>query len=137
MTLADARVRCTQDSEATGVTGFLHLPRPQSLADSQLYMDLYTSNTNDNRFLWDVSEVLPMTDPRTWVYSDGSPVSWFNWRSGEPNNYAGNGEHVINSSFDGRWNDVPTNVEHVFMCTYPLPAGAKDICPAWLQDFLP
>ena len=136
MTPADGRARCTQDSEDAGVTGFLHLPRPKSLAENQLYMDLYKSNSNDDHFPWDVSEVLPMTDPRSWVYSDGSLVSWFNWRSGEPNNYQGNGEHSVQSSLDGRWNDMPSDREHVFMCTYPLPAGAEDICP-WLQDFVP
>ena len=136
MTPADGRVRCTQDSEAAGVTGFLYLPRPKSLAENQLYMNLYTSNSNNNDFLFDVSEVLPMTDPRTWVFSDGSPVSWFNWKSGEPNNYKGNGEHVVVVTTAGLWNDNSPSSSYVFMCTYHLPAGAEDICP-WLQEFLP
>ena len=35
---------------------------------------------------WDIVEVLLATNPRTWVYRDGSPAFYFKWADDEPNN---------------------------------------------------
>ena len=84
LTIAEGRARCDQDSEdvAAGdasVSGFLHFPMPRNEAENQLFYDILGGG-----FL-DITEILPSTSPRSWVYRDGSPVTWFKWFTGEPN----------------------------------------------------
>ena len=153
----DARARCDQDSEDAGVPGFLHLPMPRNAAENEIYYDIISQHdiiTGYNDVAWlDIVEVQPPTSPRTWVYKDGSPVTWFNWHSGEPNNYRGgkpnnepniqmfsapaNSEAARGTSHKrtGRkWNDRnPANLS-LGVCTYFLPAGAENDC-AWLHEF--
>ncbi len=42
----------------------------------------------------------------TFLWVDGSPVTYTNWNAGEPNN-AGGGEDYATIAFNGTWNDVP------------------------------
>lgn len=137
MTIAEGRARCDQDSEdvAAGdasVFGFLHFPMPRNDAENQLFYDILGGG-----FL-DITEILPSTSPRSWVYRDGSPVTWFKWFTGEPN-HPNKERHV--EMFNGRlnkryWNDIDGNYpghQRNVNCIYFLPAGAEKICP-WLQD---
>lgn len=39
-----------------------------------------------------------------FVWVDGTPVSFSNWNSGQPDNYC-SGEHFVHMMRDGRWND--------------------------------
>ena len=136
----EAQARCDQDSEDAGVPGFLHLPMPRNEMENQIYFDLISHQAVP---AWlDILEVLPRTSPRSWMYKDGSPVSWFNWNAGEPNNYRGTNETEVqifaaddrySSTIYGKWNDMsPTN--SLVLCTYFLPAGAETDC-TWLHDF--
>ena len=84
--------------------------------------------------------MLPVTHPRSWVYRDGSPVTWFNWHSSEPNNPAfennielGYGSVAANDQW---WNDVAgnRNYQRQVICTNLLPAGAQNNC-TWLNNF--
>jgi hypothetical protein len=40
-----------------------------------------------------------------WVFTDGTPLTYTNWGSGEPNN-SGNLEHSAQIGFGGIWNDI-------------------------------
>ena len=130
-----ARAACNQDSEDAGFAGFLHLPMPRNEAENQIYFDIISGT---ERHAWlDIVEVMPRTSPRTWVYKDGSPVTWFNWKSGEPNNYRNTNETEVmmlnNENFPGQWNDQ-YNSNRLSVCTYFLPAGAENDC-TWLSEF--
>ena len=140
MTQSDGRAKCAQDSDAatpedSTVTEFLHLPRPRNLVENQFYIALNGIYSTDVHFWLDMSEVLPITGDRRWVYNDGSPVPWSHWHPNEPNN-AGNEEHSVQMGVGGMWNDINNRHMQTSICTYHLPAGAEEICP-WLQDFVP
>ena len=115
---------------------FLSLPRPRSDAENNLYFETFHARTEthrDDRFWLDISEAHPATDPRKWVYSDETPVSWTNWKDGEPNDH-GDGEPLVEVDPNRFWNDVKDSTEHMFMCVYYLPVGAENACP-WLLDY--
>ena len=138
----DAQARCDQDSEDAGVPGFLHLPMPRNAAENEIYFNIISKQPSP---AWlDIVEVNPTspTSPRSWVFKDGSPVTWVNWNKNEPNNYKGGvpgkepqvqmysaGDNGIN----GKWNDQ-YNSARLVVCTYFLPAGAENDC-TWLHEF--
>ena len=88
----------------------------------------------------DITEVLPNTNPRSWVYRDGSPVTYFHWYRGvrdEPNTpESENHVEIGYGAYGEGWNDVNGDSTHQsqVVCTYFLPAGAQNTCP-WLNDF--
>uniref|UniRef100_A0A8C4RNL5 Mannose-binding protein C-like n=1 Tax=Erpetoichthys calabaricus TaxID=27687 RepID=A0A8C4RNL5_ERPCA len=47
----------------------------------------------------------------------GNPVTFTNWKSGEPNNYNGNEDCSIITS-DGIWNDVPCSRSYTIICQF-------------------
>jgi hypothetical protein len=49
-----------------------------------------------------------------WLWSDGSPNSFTNWGSGEPNN-SGN-EDCLHIYTDGRWNDIACSASQTYIC---------------------
>ena len=56
----------------------------------------------------------------TWVWSDGTPTTWTNWNSGEPNN-SGNEDcmhlyHYPAQSYDKRWNDANCGSGYPYLC---------------------
>ena len=131
--LSDARAVCEQDSEAAVAAGFLHLPMPQSEGENRVYLSLIAGS---GQHAWlDIDEVMPRRSPRTWVYRDGSPVTWFNWSGpSEPNNNKGHEDQVEMYHATGKWNDRPDNANRVAVCSYFLPAGAENDC-TWLREF--
>ena len=125
-----AQAKCDQDSADAAVSGFLHLPMPRNEVENQIYLDIIRQQTSP---AWlDIVEVQPKTSPRTWVYKDGSPVTWFNWKSSEPNNVRGI-ETEVEMEATGKWNDHH-QVGRPAVCTYFLPAGAENEC-TWLHEF--
>ena len=52
---------------------------PRNEAENQIYFDLISIRGHGPRVWLDIVEVQPRTSPRSWVYKDGSPVTWFNW----------------------------------------------------------
>ena len=76
---------------------------------------------------------IPATDPRKWIYGDGTPISWSNWKHDEPNDH-GDGEPYVEVDPDELWNDVSSETFRKFMCVHYLPAGAEETCP-WLIDY--
>ena len=132
-----AHAMCDQDSALaaehlgdTTVSGFFHLPWPRDDAQNEFYDGL----TPDYQAIWlDISEQLPMTNPRQWVNSDGVYITWTKWHPREPNNYQGSGEHNV-ELYNGAWNDSPGRHAKTVVCTYALPGGAENLCP-WLRDF--
>ena len=56
-----------------------------------------------------------------WV--DGSPLQYTNWRPGEPTTrgLAGNDENCVEVDLsDGKWNDEDCNSKRAFICEKPL-----------------
>ena len=136
---AEAQASCDQDSVAAGFldVGFLNLPMPRSSAENQIYLDLF----NPKHMWLDIVEVMPRTSPRKWVFRDGTPVTWFNWSPGNPDNFDDRNENAImmyGKTMEGfeaaEWND--SNEENIrgVACTYFLPAGAEKTC-TWLREF--
>ena len=134
MTHEEAQTRCNQHSDEAGFSGFLHLPMPRNEKENQIYFDIIKSQ-EQNAWL-DIAEVQPPTSPRSWVYKDGSAVTWTNWESGEPNNWRGDLETQADmKSTNGKWNDSnPSDDNRRAVCTYFLPAGSEKNCP-WLYDY--
>ena len=130
MNFAEGRVRCDADSDAVGVSGFLSMPVPRSDAENQIYFDIISGG---NAYL-DIAEVLPITNPRSWVYRDGSPATYLPWSPDEPNHPQT--EHNVEIGWEGKitWNNSPSSRLKLIVCTYALPAGAENTCP-WLSDF--
>lgn len=56
----------------------------------------------------------------TFLWVDGSPITYTNWSPGEPNNAGGgNGEDYAIMFTNGRWNDGPGGPAHSFMQLRP------------------
>jgi cysteine-rich repeat protein len=78
------------------------------------------------------SDFLDPTSPRwiglndkaiegSFVWSSGEPLSYTNWRSGEPNDSGGNEDCVEQRWSDGKWNDNNCTQTRLFICEYPPP----------------
>ena len=133
MTHEEAQTLCDQHSDEAGFSGFLHLPMPRNEKENQIYLDIIKSE-EQNAWL-DIAEVQPPTSPRSWVYKDGSAVTWTNWKSGEPNNNKGLSETQAEMWLEnGEWNDAPPSYNNSVVCTYFLPSGSEKNCP-WLYDY--
>ena len=102
-----------------------------------MYFDIFHAHmriAEHDRYWLDISELEPATNPRKWVNTDGTPVSWANWRDGEPNNHGDDGEPLVEVDHERLWNDVKETTEHQFLCVYYLPVGAEKTC-TWLSDY--
>jgi hypothetical protein len=53
----------------------------------------------------------------TWVWITGEPMTYSNWRAGEPNN-AGDGEDcmIIEGELGGTWDDRPCDRQYAYLC---------------------
>jgi len=58
--------------------------------------------------------------PDTWVWSDGSPVTYTHWGPSEPNNLLGNEACVELNRFDPNpgWNDQPCDYTWKYVCEF-------------------
>ena len=158
------RERCEEDSAAAGVSGFLHLPMPQSEDENEIYRNIINNQKsydyqalNHNFMYLDITEVQPQTLPRTWELKNGTSATWFNWN---PNLL-----HVTNPNYElpkaelleygvrpyiqmdpatGLWTDVKEEMidytgevvktPGTIVCSYFLPAYSLTYCP-WLSEF--
>ena len=145
MNVEDGRARCNQDSEDASVSGFLHMPMPRSDAENQIYIDLIesslaTSANSPRNTLLGINEVYPQTSPRSWVLENGSPATYFNWYTGEPNDLNTEPFVLLHPTLGGKWNDISANRPNgtpyllKIVCSYYLPVEAQGLCP-WLSDF--
>ncbi len=100
----------TAEAEAMSLGG--HLVSVNDLAEQTFI---------DNSFLVGAYERLPLwiglndfASEGNFVWSSGEPVTFLNWKSGEPNNLGGNEDYVAANwdyarflGFKGSWNDTP------------------------------
>ncbi|AKT37573.1 CotH kinase family protein [Chondromyces crocatus] len=54
----------------------------------------------------------------TFVWTDGSPLDYTDWASGEPNNYADD-EHCVHLTGGGQWNDLFCTSDGRYVCRLP------------------
>ena len=55
----------------------------------------------------------------TFVSTDGSPLTFTNWKTDEPNDY-GSGEDAVVIRSDGLWNDDALTKVYKFICIYNI-----------------
>ncbi|XP_070535739.1 macrophage mannose receptor 1-like [Ptychodera flava] len=81
-----------------------------------------------------------------YIWSDGTPTDYVNWKPGEPNDYNGEEEcGTILTHSDGGWNDQNCGVRLPFICkkfnhsltpiTYPPTTPMPGPCPAEWNEF--
>ena len=140
MSQTDARNNCFHDSAETAGeeyrSGFLTLPQPKDKHENFWFRYLFITHAEtdkNDRYWLDITEELPATNPRKWVYSDGTPVLWTRWQDGQPNNH-GDGEPSVEGDYDEFWHDVSDKTENKFMCVYYMPHDARYDCQ-WLHDY--
>ena len=55
-------------------------------------------------------------DNSRWLWIDGSRVTYTNWYSGEPNGALEKCGEMYPSSYKGKWNDAPCNINRYYLC---------------------
>ncbi|XP_035670035.1 uncharacterized protein LOC118411665 [Branchiostoma floridae] len=67
---------------------------------------------------------------RAIEWTDGSPVDYTNWASGEPNDFDGSGrENCVEMYADGRWNDINCFGRLGFVCETSLQITSNTVEP--------
>jgi len=110
---------------------FVHLPIPRDDDQNSFYYNLVGKQREWDMWLGITDEV----SEGTWMGDDGEPITWFNWRNKEPNNFQG-GEHwlemdLTDNRYLGKWNDwffaadkterLNYTNENKVICTFVLP----------------
>lgn len=105
-------------AEAQAVSAGGHLVAINSAAEQNFLTTAFLSSPNDRSIYW-----IGINDSAVeglYVWSNGDPVGFTNWHSGEPNDFGGNEDFgainwkfaedpIGNAGFQGSWNDVPLN----------------------------
>ena len=91
-------------------------------------------DSQTNNFLKEITSSPIWTSGRKqgshWEWADGSRISYKNWKSGEPNNYA-DGEHCLEFNVQyrrGKWNDRHCPYKMCTICQYHLGADYGSNC---------
>jgi hypothetical protein len=105
------RTWSASETACTALGTTCHLVSIHSAEENQIVLDMISGSTWIG--LNDVSK------EGTWVHTDGTPVDYKRWHSGEPNNYLNNEDYGMMYS-DGTWNDgnnPNAGLESVCKCT--------------------
>ncbi|RUS76015.1 hypothetical protein EGW08_016220 [Elysia chlorotica] len=70
-----------------------------------------------------------------FIWSDGSPITWSNWRNGEPNNW-GSGEDCVVLRSGGDWDDRSCNYRYTYLCkmVHPADYSQSDPCNSYSSN---
>ncbi|XP_077206965.1 pulmonary surfactant-associated protein D-like [Paroedura picta] len=89
------------------------LASPKNAAENSALQEVAK---RDSKFAFlDVNDI--QTEGR-FVYANGAPVSYTNWKSGEPNNYNGVEDCVIILHENGLWNDYNCDTKSLIVCEF-------------------
>lgn len=96
-----------------------HLASVHSAAEDHFLNLLSQQGSAGNKHTW-----IGFNDRQaegTYGWTDGSPVDYSNWHSGEPNDYDSREDCVELNFFelDGTWNDHFCSEQHRFICKMP------------------
>ena len=125
---------------------------PKNDDENQIYTDILKdqSKTWKHQRAWlDITEKVKTSElsnseqpnlERSWIFRDGTPVTWFKWGKGEPSNPKT--EHRVEirvkdspENLPAVWNDLnERRTDRLTICTYLLPADSEKHC-SWLKDF--
>ena len=69
----------------------------------------------------------------TWVWEDGSTVTYTNWDTSEPNDW-GSGEDCGYIKTSGKWNDYPCDTSHNFICQFTTKGSCGPCATGYYPD---
>ncbi|KAJ8044852.1 Lectin 1 [Holothuria leucospilota] len=108
-----------------GVTG--HLVSIHSAAEQSFVYELFKSltaapTTTRNPWFPQLNIGLRVEQGKSLSWSDGSPVDYTNWYSGEPNGWNAYGQISDGTGKNGLWYDNDNAYLRPFMCKIPRPS---------------
>ncbi|XP_037048504.1 C-type lectin mannose-binding isoform-like [Bradysia coprophila] len=96
----------------------MQLAMINSAEEQALVSNLIDRSSFANNRLWTSGNDLAC--PRNWYWSsNGSPIKYYSWKAGEPNNFLDTNERCINlmPKVDNyQWNDAPCDHSYYFIC---------------------
>ena len=93
-----------------------NIAMPSSQEKQNILSD-YLSDRSINAPVWIGLE----RDNQSFVWADGSPLTWTSWQDGRPNNDAGEADCVVLRQAE--WNDASCLRNRSFVCEIRQPAG--------------
>ena len=52
----------------------------------------------------------------SWIFDDGTPISYMPWKLGQPDNYYGQNYLVVNTNAQWHWHDSHSAYKFSFLC---------------------